>query len=72
MMDGMKTHASFALAAYRAENDLSQAAFAAMIGVTSSIVSRYEAGIVKPDLDRAIAIEKATSGAVPVGAWGQE
>ncbi len=60
------------LASYLDENGLTQTAFAALINVTPSVVSRYLGGKLTPRLAQAIAIEKATSGAVPVAAWGQE
>lgn len=57
------------LKSYRKARKLTQAGFAALIGVTPSVVSRYEAGLVSPDLPRAIIIEKATGGAIPAVAW---
>lgn len=46
-----------------------QLALATKIGVSEATVSRYAAGLRKPGLAHALAIEKATKGAVKVSAW---
>lgn len=67
MMVGMEK-----LTSYLEANGISQSEFAARIGVTPSVVSRYCSKGVTPDLQRAIVIERVTSGAVPVAAWVKE
>lgn len=57
------------LTQYRAERGLSQRAFADLIGVHKSIVSKIEAGTARPGLALAGRIEKETSGAVPALSW---
>lgn len=48
---------------------ISQKAFAAMIGVDPSIVSKLLNGSARPGLELAVRIEDATGGAVPARSW---
>jgi DNA-binding transcriptional regulator YdaS (Cro superfamily) len=57
---------------YLSRHGISQSAFAAMIGVNESTVSRYVQGPVRPSWATALRIERATSGAVPLSAWADE
>lgn len=57
------------LPAYRAEHGLSQRAFADLIGVHKSIISKIEAGNARPGLALAGRIERETGGAVPAMSW---
>jgi transcriptional regulator with XRE-family HTH domain len=59
------------LKAYLARERLTCTAFAERLGVHPSVVSRYCTGVLRPDLDRAFAIEDATRGKVKVSAWRQ-
>lgn len=43
--------------------------FAANIGVSASVVSRYMSGQVRPPLDVAFVIEDVTGGQVPARCW---
>jgi plasmid maintenance system antidote protein VapI len=54
---------------YLAEQRITQAGFAAKIGVTQATVSKLIAGTTKPGLDLAVRIERMTDGAVPVDTW---
>lgn len=49
--------------------DISQAAFAQMVGVSQSKVSRLVSEDQSPGLRLAFAIERVTDGAVPAVAW---
>ena len=57
------------LAQYLAESRITQRKFAEMIGIDKSVVSRIAAGATLPSLETAIAIERASGGAVPANAW---
>lgn len=59
------------LRTYLAQHGISQAAFAALIGVNESTVSRYLKGPVKPSWDTARTIEQITKGQVPLSAWAE-
>jgi DNA-binding transcriptional regulator YdaS (Cro superfamily) len=52
-----------------ARNEVSQAEFARRTGITQSAISKYISGDRQPMLDEALAIERATHGAVPVEEW---
>lgn len=39
------------------------------IGVDPSIITRYCAGACRPELEKAVAIEQATGGAIKASAW---
>ncbi len=54
---------------YLKEAGLTRTAFAKLAGVDQSLVSRYITGKLKPSLDRAVAIERATDGKVPPRVW---
>lgn len=57
------------LAKYLSTKGISQAAFAAKIGVTQVAVNRYAQDKRSPSLHTIWAIEKATDGAVSVKDW---
>jgi transcriptional regulator with XRE-family HTH domain len=57
------------LITYLRDNGISQAAFAARVGVGQATVSKLCAGQIAPSLQTAAAIEKATNGAVPMSSW---
>jgi transcriptional regulator with XRE-family HTH domain len=59
------------LRTYLAQHGISQSAFAAMIDVNESTVSRYLKGPVKPSWDTALKIEQVTKGNVPLSAWAE-
>lgn len=61
-----------ALATYLKVKSLRQHDFAGRVGATQSTISKLSAGEVKPSLELAIAIERATSGAVPATSWISE
>lgn len=48
---------------------MTQLEFSEKSGVPQPLVSKYAAGIRRPHLDYAIAIEKATGGKVAVESW---
>jgi hypothetical protein len=57
------------LARYLARQKLSYPAFAQMVGADRARIHRCARGERKPGLLLALAIEKATDGAVPVSSW---
>ena len=57
------------LKTYLEAEKLTQRAFAAMIAVDQSIVSRLTRDEMTPSLQLAVDIERATGGFVPVAAW---
>ena len=57
------------LSAYLKEKGISQNAFARLVGIHPSVVSRYLNDGVKPTFDLAAKIESVTGGAVPLSAW---
>lgn len=60
---------STALDAYLTDRKIKDADFAPLIGRDRSMVSKLRRGIVRPTIDLADAIERATDGAVPMKAW---
>lgn len=56
------------LTTYLKANGLTQADFAARVGVTQGALSKICNGR-NPDLEVAIAIERETGGAIPVASW---
>ena len=48
---------------------IKQSDFAAVLGITQSMVSRLITGATTPSLDLAVRIERVTDGAVPASAW---
>lgn len=46
--------------------------FADLIGVDQSVLSRFCNNLARPGLDKAVAIERATGGAVPATYWVDE
>lgn len=52
------------LSKYLTDNDITDAAFAARVGLSQSHVSRLKRGVSMPSWDAVAAIEKATKGAV--------
>lgn len=60
------------LAQYLIDNGLTQAAFAAQIGVTQSNVARYVTGVRRPRHETILAIQRVTKDAVrPDDFYGQ-
>jgi len=57
------------LASYLRAAQLTQGAFASLLGVSQPTVNRWIKGQSRPTWDKAAEIEKATQGAVPVSAW---
>lgn len=57
------------LAEYLEQRRIRQEDFAVSIGVTQATVSRLARRAMRPGLDLALEIEKATDGAVPVASW---
>lgn len=57
------------LSQYLRTNQIRQQTFAELVGVTQGVVSRLVGGSVKPSLELAVRIDRATAGAVPVHAW---
>lgn len=49
-----------------------QAECAALLSVSQATISKLEGGGVRPSIDLALEIERATSGAVPVYVWAGE
>lgn len=54
---------------YLSREGLTQRAFASLVGVDQSIVSRLKKGEMTPSLPLAARIERATGGAVPMESW---
>lgn len=52
------------LSDYLKTADISQAAFAARLGVTQGLISQFVLGVLKPTAERCIQIELETGGAV--------
>ena len=52
------------LAAFLARQNLTQAAFGRLLGVSDASVSRWVSGVDTPTLAHAVAIERATGGKV--------
>jgi len=57
------------LKSYLAGAEMTQRAFADMIGIHDSVVSRFISGGAKPSLKTAGIIEKVTRGEVPANCW---
>ena len=57
-------NAAQAIKTYREQAGLSQAKFAKRIGVTQGLIGHYETGLKRPSANAAVAIEKATNGAI--------
>jgi len=57
------------LGRYLAKAKLTQVAFAALSGVPQCQISLYVTGKRKPARQNAVAIERATGGAVAISAW---
>jgi len=53
-------------------NHIARREFADRIGVDQSVLSRFCRGLARPGLDKAVAIERATDGAVPASYWVDE
>ena len=58
-----------ALARFMAANDLTQVRFAQLSGVPQCQISAYLRGRRKPGRENALAIERATGGAVTTESW---
>jgi transcriptional regulator with XRE-family HTH domain len=59
------------LSAYLLDNGESQTEFAARVAVTQATVSRLCRGAMRPSLNLALRMERATEGMVPVGSWAE-
>lgn len=57
------------LRAWREEKGISQNDAASLIGVDFVQLSKYERGVARPGLDRAVRIQDVTRGLVPVESW---
>lgn len=57
------------LQSYLTHNGLTQADFAAAVGVTQATISRLAGGSIRPSLELAAIIEKATQGKVRALSW---
>lgn len=57
------------LATYLRDTKISQKAFASLIDVDPSVVSRFAARSARPGLELAVKIEDATCGQVPARSW---
>lgn len=57
------------LKAWRESRSLTQKEAALLVGVSQPNFSEWEAGIIKPGLRFALALEKMTKGAVPAAGW---
>ncbi len=57
------------LDAYLKDRNIADRDFAPLIGRDRSMVSKLRHGRLRPTLDLADAIERATDGAVPIRAW---
>lgn len=57
------------LRTYIAESGITQSALARAVGVYPASITRYLAGDNVPSIATALAIERATGGAVKVGDW---
>jgi transcriptional regulator with XRE-family HTH domain len=55
---------------YKIDHGLTDDALAALCGIRREMVCRFRRGHRRPSLDDALAIERATQGAVPVQSWG--
>jgi transcriptional regulator with XRE-family HTH domain len=53
-------------------HNIARREFADRIGVDQSVLSRFCRGLARPGLDNAVAIERATDGAVPASYWVDE
>lgn len=66
----MNTNPIHLVPEYLARTKISRAAFAEMVGVDRSLVTRWSKGGRKPSLATALRIEGATGGEIPATAWG--
>lgn len=57
------------LDAYLTENGIRQADFAATLGVAQATVSRLAKNAMRPSLELAVAIERATGGMIAATSW---
>lgn len=53
-------------------NNIGRNEFAELIGVDQSVLSRFCRSLARPGLDNAVAIERATGGAVPASYWVED
>ena len=63
--------ASELLRQWREKRELNQTQMGQLIGIDLVRVSKFERGALTPGRKLALRIERATSGAVPVGAWDE-
>ena len=59
------------LAEWLKSTETTQVAFAERTGIPQSEISKYARLARRPDIDNALAIERATAGEVPVEAWAR-
>jgi transcriptional regulator with XRE-family HTH domain len=57
------------LSAYLCSANISQKAFAELVEIDKSVVSRLARMEIRPSLDLAFRIERVTNGAVPASSW---
>lgn len=57
------------LASYREAAGETQEEFGLRVGASQATISKLERGMVAPSLELAVAIERATAGAVPAVSW---
>lgn len=60
------------LQSYLDQANLRQSEFAALVGASQATISKLARGAVQPGLDLAVAIERATAGAVLATSWVPE
>ena len=60
------------LDAYIKDSGLTQASFAARVGVRQSAISKVCNGVRRPSIDLAARIERVTGGKVPAASWAHE
>jgi transcriptional regulator with XRE-family HTH domain len=58
-----------ALRKWREANAITQERLAELTGIPQSLLSKYEREAVRPQIDNALAIQRATKGGVPVESW---
>ncbi len=60
------------LSQWMKETHVSQTEFADLTGIDQSLLSKYLKHVRRPNVDQALAIERATKGAVPVEEWAKK
>lgn len=54
---------------YLEQERISQADFARLAGLSQPALSQYVSGVRRPNVDAALAIERASNGAIPMSDW---